>query len=303
MTLIAHGVLALDAAIKKKKFEKAQADYAEENAFENQQKKHEKYKKAIQRLKSLKRFEGDLNEFAQFPLEAVGIETKYKETPIALEKFVLSAPAVAIVGIVALVSDGVKSVIDTYKERETVKKEKVAADAAAKARAEEQKKKEQKSIEHKAAAIRAQKEQDAVDNAEETVEEEEIQAIEKIIQESRIVDFHTTDITKDKSALVKGLTNKAGKVINIDDSHIVFLYNFTNNPAATIVNGGHEASVFFINPKTGNYEQVAKFHSKRGMERLKRAVNAKLNEMERNSQRRIQAQQMQQEILQSQGRK
>jgi len=287
MTLIAHGILALDAAIKKNKFEKAQA-----NDNEDRQKKLEKYKKAQQRLKSLKYFEGDLNEMAQFPLEVAGIETKYKATPIALEKFVLSSPVLAIVGIGALVSDGVKSVINTYKKHE-----------AAKAHAEERKKNEQKSIENRAAAIRAQKEQDAVDNAEETVEEEEIQAIEKIIHESRIVDFRTTDITKDKSALIKGLINKAGKVINIDDSHIVFLYNFTNNPTATIANGGHEASVFFINPKTGNYEQVAKFHSKRGMERLKRAVNAKLDEMERNSQRHRHAQQMQQDVLQSQGRK
>ena len=137
----------------------------------------------------------------------------------------------------------------------------------------------------------------------ETVEEEEIKTIEQIIAESRIVDFHTTDITKDKSAIVKGLTNENGKVIEIDDNHIVFIYNFSEQPGS-ITKGYHEASVFFINPETGNYEQIAKFKSKRGMERLKYAVNKKLDEMDRNSERHEDAQQIQRALLlQSQERK
>jgi hypothetical protein len=66
----------------------------------------------------------------------------------------------------------------------------------------------------------------------------------------------------------------------------------------SITKGNYEASVFFINPETGNYEQIAKFKSKRAMERLKRAVNKKLDKMETHQN----AQQMQQ-MLQSQGRK
>ena len=51
MTLIAHGILALDAAIKKKKMEKAKANYDEDDSIAAEVKKEiksEKYKKAIQ---------------------------------------------------------------------------------------------------------------------------------------------------------------------------------------------------------------------------------------------------------------
>lgn len=304
MTLIAHGILALDATIKKKKMEKAKANYDEDDSIAakvKKERKSEKYKKAIQRLKKLKRFEGDLNEMAQWPLAAVGIKTKYKETPFALEQVILSSPAVAVLGIVDMAVDGVKSIINAHKEQVAAKKEKAEREARKEARVQERKKEEQKQIENKAALIRSEKEQVAIDNAEETVEDEEIKAIEQIIAESRIVDFHTTDITKDKSAIVKGLTNENGKVIEIDDDHIVFLYNFANQPVS-ITKGNYEASVFFINPETGNYEQLAKFKSKRAMERLKRAVNKKLDKMETYATRRQDAQQMQQ-MLQSQGRK
>jgi uncharacterized membrane protein len=306
MTLIAHGILALDAAIKKKKMEKAKANYDEDDSIVANVKKEiksEKYKKAIQRLKKFKRFEGELNEMAQWPLAAVGIKTKYKETPIALEQAILSSPFVAVLGIVDMAVDGVKSVINAHKEQVAAKKEKAEREAREEARVQERKIAEQKRIENKAALIRSEKEQAAIDNAEETVEDEEIKAIEQIIAESRIVDFHTTDITKDKSAIVKGLTNENGKVIEIDDDHIVFLYNFANQPVS-ITKGNYEASVFFINPETGNYEQIAKFKSKRAMERLKRAVNKKLDEMERYSKRHEEAQQIQHaQMLQSQGRK
>lgn len=303
MTLIAHGILALDAAIKKKKMEKALNDWnmGKEDSEQKQKTARLKYKKATQRMKSLKNFEGDLNEMAQWPLAAVGIKTKYKETPIALEQAILSSPFVAVLGIVDMAVDGVKSVINAHKERTVAKKEKAEREAAEAARVQERKKEEQKQIENKAALIRSEKEQAAIDNAEETVEDEEIKAIEQIIAESRIVDFHTTDITKDKSAIVKGLTNENGKVIEIDDDHIVFLYNFANQPVS-ITKGNYEASVFFINPETGNYEQIAKFKSKRAMERLKRAVNEKLDKMETYATRHQDAQQMQQ-MLQSQGRK
>ncbi len=304
MTLIAHGILALDAAIKKKKMEKAKANYDENDSIVakvKEERKSEKYKKAIQRLKKLKRFEGDLNEMAQWPLAAINIKTKYKETPIALEQAILSTPFVAVLGIVDMAVDGVKSIINAHKEQVAAKKEKAEREAREEARVQERKKEEQKRIENKAALIRSEKEQAAIDNAEETVEDEEIKAIEQIIAESRIVDFHTTDITKDKSAIVKGLTNENGKVIEIDDNHIVFLYNFANQPVS-ITKGNYEASVFFINPETGNYEQIAKFKSKRAMERLKRAVNKKLDEMETYATRHQDAQQMQQ-MLQSQGRK
>ena len=305
MTLIAHGILALDKAIKKEKFKKALDDWdaGKEGSEQERKTARSKYKKATQRMKSLTNFEGDLNEMAQWPLEAIGIKTKYKETPIALEKAILSLPFVGITSVVTLASDGVKSIINVHKKQVAAKKEKADREAAEKARAQERKRQEQKQIENQAAFIREQKERDTVDNAEETVEEDEIKTIEQIIAESRIVDFHTTDITKDKSAIVKGLTNENGKVIEIDDDHIVFIYNFSEQPMS-ITKGYHEASVFFINPETGNYEQIAKFKSKRGMERLKHAVNKKMDEMDGYSLRHEQAQQIQHaQMLQSNGRK
>lgn len=268
-----------------------------------------KLNEAGKRLKKLQNIEYELNAFAQTPRTAVR-DLFHKDyidpvaTPTALENTILAVPFVGITLIATLVSETAemvtKPIFDKIADKRKVKEEKAEREAREEARVQERKREEQKQIENKAALIRSEKEQAAIDNAEETVEDEEIKAIEQIIAESRIVDFHTTDITKDKSAIVNGLTNENGKVIEIDDNHIVFLYNFASQPVS-ITKGNYEASVFFINPETGNYEQIAKFKSKRAMERLKRAVNKKLDKMETYAIRHQNAQQMQQ-MLQSQGR-
>lgn len=270
-----------------------------------------KLKEADKRLKKLKNIEHELNTFAAIPRTAVRdlFRKDYIDpvaTPTALENAILAVPFVGITFIATLVLETAemitKPISDKIADKQKAKEEKAEREAREEVRVQERKKEEQKQIENKAALIRFEKEQAAIDNAEETVEDEEIKAIEQIIAESRIVDFHTTDTTKDKNAIVKGLTNEKGKVIEIDDDHIVFLYNFSNQPGS-ITKGNYEASVFFINPETGNYEQIAKFKSKRGMERLKRAVNKKLDKMGGHSLRHEQVQQIQAQMLRSNGRK
>ena len=273
MTLIAHGILALD---------KVMADL-EERIFPKSKVASRHVNRAKQSLRDIQLAEvkiAKLNLINRILNDGAPIHRK-RNNPLVLEKMLVGN--VAVVALSPLLGGG--KLLDLYFTKKEAKKE-------AKAIAEKKKKESQSKIEAYAAAIRAQKEQERAEESAEADEENEIKAFEKIIKESEIVDVRKTDATKDQSAIVNGLTNVGGKVMSIGQDHIIFVYNFGTKSAGK---SSVEASIFFVNPKTGNYEQVATISSERGVQRLLRAFRNKENEIEiakgeHDSAKRLQAQ-------------
>ncbi len=277
MTLIAHGILALD---------KVMADL-EERIFPKSKVASRHVNRAKQRLRDIQLAEvkiAKLNLINRILNDGYPIHRK-RNNPLVLEKMLVGNVAVVVL---SPLLGGVK-LLELYFTKREAKKE-------AKALAEKAKKAAQSKIESNAAAIRAQKEQERAEESAEADEETEIETFENIIKTSSAVAIRVADATKDKSAMVKGLTNSTGKIVMLDQDHIIFLYNFTTNPDVVSA-GKSEASVFFMNPKTGNYEQIAKISSKRGVQRLFRALKNKEMEIEQAEAKHANAQIMQAQML------
>ena len=110
MTLIAHGILALNKGIKKRRmFTKA--------GHERSQKTTKAYHEAERKLKKLKRFEQKLNELAAEPLNAVGVYPRIKSTPTAFENVVLAVPLLTVLVLGSLAYVSAVRLVDIYKNR------------------------------------------------------------------------------------------------------------------------------------------------------------------------------------------
>lgn len=191
--------------------------------------------KARQRLRRLKSFEESINVVRDFDLG-----------PLALEGLIVK---VALLPITAAVK-GVKELRNIAEDK------KIAATQKAKAKADEEEK------------FKAQLAENAAKRAAKKQVDAETGVFVDLIKESSEILYRKPG-KKDIGAFHAGLLNHADtdqeNIIQIDDDHIAFVYDFGNGK-------DKELNVFFINHETGNMEQISQIKSRAGIETIELAL-------------------------------
>lgn len=254
MTLIAHGILELNKYIKDKKVtelsKKLQAelpDNVKKEINERLEKARAERWEARDKLSKLKKIE-----------EKIDIFGGHEGGKFALAKTLGVSIVIVPVAIGALASVGVRSAADALK--------------AAKAKKEQQK----QEIAEKAAEEEKRIAQEKAEELEESVEKEEIDLLTRVISNADMVHNHgRADVSTYKNAMVMGLVDEYGQIAEIASEHgrmVFFFDDSQKEKEAKIVNA------FFINPETGNFEQIATVKSVRGRSKIISAINGKLAE-------------------------
>ena len=253
MTMIAHGVLALNKYLKDKKVKELKNKSTTELSEKERQALADKLKKAWKsqdeanrKMHKLEHAERKIDVFAGvLPLRKSG-------GPLALTRTVTGV-VVAIPFVVgALAYTGVEEAAKKIKEVKTKKEEK-----------------------KQAAALKAQEEtkriaQENAEKAEESAEMTEINLLKRVISNADIVRTRSVDIPTDKNAIVAGLVDERGQIAEFASEHGRMVFFFDNNPEAKIVNA------FFVNPETGNFEEIATVKSVRGRKQILTLINNQL---------------------------
>lgn len=253
MTLIAHGILELNKYIKDKKVADLKNKLQGELPDDVKQTIDERLKKALDasadardKLRKLKRAEKKIDIYGD------------NGGKFALVKTVGITFALVPLGIAALTYEGVKATADALK--------------TSKAKKEQQK----QEIAEKAAEEEKRIAQEKADELEESVEKEEIDLLTRVISNADMVHNHgRADVSTYKNAMVMGLVDEYGQIAEIASEHgrmVFFFDDSQKEKEAKIVNA------FFINPETGNFEQIATVKSVRGRSKIISAINGKLAE-------------------------
>ena len=258
MTMIAHGVLALNKYLKNKEVKELESRSTAELSEKERADLADKLKKAYdswdeagRKMDKLKRAERKIDIFADvFRLQNRGGALALTRTVTVL---VVATPLVA----GALAYTGLKEAATGLKKAATALKE-------ANTKIEEQK---------RAMALKAKEEakriaQENDEKAEESAEMPEINLLKKLVSDSDIVQIRRVDIPTDKNAIVAGLIDECGQIAEFASKHGRMLFFFDNNPEAKIVNA------FFVNPETGNFEGIATVKSVRGRKQIVDLINS-----------------------------
>ncbi|MCQ2562692.1 MAG: hypothetical protein MJ158_03720, partial [Alphaproteobacteria bacterium] len=172
---------------------------------------------------------------------------------------------------------------------------------------------ERMDFEGKIETLKEKKNQKAVEKEEKKEENEESDAIdffEKIISGAKsLVAFHSdASSERDKNAMVAGLIHhdtKIGRIAEIASAQGDFVMFFDGDFVHKKSSPEYVPTVyrmFFINPKTGNYEELAQVKSARGRVRIVEAWDKKLEELEVKKQEREEAKKINAAINQKSGR-
>ena len=248
MTMIVHGLTALTKYIATKRINSLEKDLNSNTITEQEAKsiieridKAENVRRAANRFMSkLKRAEEKIDFLDN------------RATPFALEKSI----GVGLLGLIVAPYYAVEQGIESAKK------------------AKQQKEKAKQETE-KQNALKAAKE--AIENKEKQEESKENSAIslmERIVSGADLLDVRRADIKQqsDKNAIVAGMIDEYGKIAKIlsDKGEIVMFINrgFDQEENKTKANAFR---MFFVNPETGNYEELARVKSKRGMRRVANA--------------------------------
>ena len=242
MTLIAHGILKLDEVIKKHRLKAKtgeNADWVEWGTGHDRELK--KIKKAERRLKKL----DDVEDFIAGKLNLInlilndGKPMRRGTHPLALEAMLVANVAgLAASPIVGLAVGGVAL-------------GKKIGDLADKAKY----KREQKQYESKL-------------KADEKAERQEIDLALELIEKAGSVHYRTAD-DRDANAMTAGLINQSGMVANLyskdekNGDYVVFVFVEAEKD---------KINIFFKNPETGNYEQIANVNSLNGINKIIKAL-------------------------------
>ena len=103
--------------------------------------------------------------------------------------------------------------------------------------------------------------------------EKETSVLTGIIKEASLIasrDVKKGDINVFHAGLLNPDKPTEGKVIDIDKNHIAFIYDFGDK---------QEINVFFVNPETGNKEQIAQITSKDGIKAIELAISKRKAEL------------------------
>ena len=299
MTLIAHGVLALNKMIQERKLSRYK-EYADAynlheklineraarpdpNKSKNRKKLEAQVRAAYDKREQIaKKLDiSELDYYKQLTRterarERMGKLKKFEDKLISLPgdepNLEPEGMPIALAGAIAVspirVALQIKKVYDDIK----AKKAKIAEEEK---RDEERFQNEKRCVEGRAQEIREQKERDSAARIDELMAEPELQelvAFFNVINEAKAIEVLDVDDERDSSAITNNLVNRYGEIVRLNgkkwgEDYIVFLYRFVDNI---------EANVFFINPKTGNFEQIGNIKSKYGIDQLKGKINGRI---------------------------
>lgn len=253
MTMIAHGILALREYLAKKEQKelenKLKAELFEEGRQALEAKLEKASKKVSQRsskMKKLERIEKKIDIFFDYHRLTYG-------GPFALGRTLACIVVAVPVASAVLVAMGIDESAKKIKELKTKKEEqKLAA-----------------SIKAKEEAKRIAKENK--EKAEESAEITEINLLKELISNADMIQTRSVDIPTDKNAIVVGLIDEAGQIAEFASKLGRMLFFFDNKPEAKIVNA------FFVNPDTGNFEEIATVKSVRGRKQIVDLINSQLD--------------------------
>lgn len=251
MTMIAHGVLALNKYLKDKEVEeltnKLKVELSEKERQALADKLHkalESQSKVTRKMNKLERTERKIDVFASV------LDLQNRGGPLALTRTVAGVVVATPLVVGALAYTGLEEAAKKIKELKIKKEEQ----------------KQAASIKAKEEAKRIAQEND--EKAEESAEMPEINLLKKLVSDSDIVQIRRVDIPTDKNAIVAGLIDECGQIAEFASKHGRMLFFFDNNPEAKIVNA------FFVNPETGNFEGIATVKSVRGRKQIVDLINS-----------------------------
>lgn len=253
MTMIAHGILALREHLADKEVKelrnKLTTKLSEEERLALDAKLDKAYEKASQRyrkMKELKRVEKKIDIFSEFH--------RFKDGgPFALGRTVTGVVVAVPFVVSALACYGLEEAAKKIKELKTKKEEQ----------------KQAASIKAKQEAERIAKEN--IEKAEESAEMPEINLLKELISNADMIQTRSADIPTDKNAIVVGLIDETGKIAEFTSKLGRTLFFFDNDPEAKIIRA------FFINPETGNFEEITNVKSVRGRKQIVDLINSQLN--------------------------
>lgn len=254
MTMIAHGVLALNEYLKSKKVKelksKSTVELSEKEREALADKLHkawESQNEAERKMRKLERAERKIDIFASV------LDLQNRGGPLALTRTVTGVVVATPVVVGALAYYGLVEAATGLKK----------AVEKANTQREEQK--------HKAKEEAKRIAQENDEKAEESAEMPEINLLKKLVSDSDIVQIRKVNIPTDKNAIVAGLIDECGQIVEFASGHGRMLFFFDHNPEAKIVNA------FFVNPDTGNFEQIATVKSVRGRKQIVDLINSQLD--------------------------
>ncbi len=254
MTMIAHGVLALNKYLKDKEVEeltnKLKVELSEKERQTLADKLHkalESQSKAARKMNKLERTERKIDIFASV------LDLQNRGGPLALTRTVTGVVVATPFVVGALAYTGLEEAAKKIKELKIKKEEQ----------------KQAASIKAKEEAKRIAKEKNEI--AEEDAEYTEINILKDLLYHADLVQTRRVDIPTDKNAIVVGLIDECGQVAEFASGSGRMVFFFDNNPEAKIINA------FFVNSKTGNFEEIATVKSVRGRKQIVDLINRQLD--------------------------
>lgn len=274
MTMIAHGVLALNKYLKDKEVEeltnKLKVELSEKERQALADKLHkalESQSKVTRKMNKLERTERKIDVFASV------LDLQNRGGPLALTRTVTGVVVATPFVVGALAYYGLEEAAKKIKELKIKKEEQ----------------KQATSIKAKEEAKRIAKENN--EKAEESAEITEINLLKQVISTADIVQTRRVDIPTDKNAIVVGLIDEGGQIAEFASGLGRTLFFFDHNPELKIV------SAFFINPETGNFEEIATVKSVRGRKQIVDLINKQLDIKKQKQKEREEAQIRNAEIM------
>ncbi len=254
MTMITHGVLALNEYLKSKKVKELKSKSTVELSEKEREALADKLHKALEsqneaerKMRKLERAERKIDIFASV------LNLQNRGGPLALTRTVAGVVVATPLVVVALAYTGLEDAAKKIKELKIKKEEQ----------------KQAASIKAKEEAKRIAKENN--EKAEESAEITEINLLKNLVSNAELVQTRRVDIPTDKNAIVVGLIDEAGQIAEFASELGRTLFFFDHNPEAKIVNA------FFVNPKTGNFEEIATVKSVRGRKQIVDLINSQLD--------------------------
>lgn len=254
MTMVAHGVLALNKYLKDKEVEELRNKLKVELSEKERQALADKLHKALEsqskvtrKMNKLERTERKIDIFASV------LNLRNSGGPLALTRTVTGVVVATPFVVGALAYTGLEEAAKKIKELKIKKEEQ----------------KQAASIKAKEEAKRIAKENN--EKAEESAEITEINLLKDFVSNADLVQTRRVDIPTDKNAIVVGLIDECGQIAEFASKYGRMLFFFDNNPEAKIVNA------FFVNPKTGNFEEIASVKSVRGRKQIVDLINSQIN--------------------------
>lgn len=252
--MVAHGVLALNKYLKDKEVEelrnKLKVELSEKEWQTLTDKLHkalESRSKAARKMNKLERTERKIDIFASV------LNLQNSGGPLALTRTVTGVVVAVPFVVGALAYTGLEEAAKKIKELKIKKEEQ----------------KQAASIKAKEEAKRIAKENN--EKAEESAEITEINLLKDLVSNADMIQTRSVDIPTDKNAIVVGLIDQAGQIAEFASELGRTLFFFDHNPEAKIVNA------FFVNPKTGNFEEIASVKSVRGRKQIVDLINNQLD--------------------------